>query len=324
MIKRGNINSELSNIFYEMADILEMQGVKWKPQAYRRVAKMLETHIDSIEKMYRKSGLKGLMEIQGIGENIAKKIEEYIKTGKIKAYIKLKKSVPFHINVLMQIPGMGPKKVKKLNKILNIKTISQLEKAAKQHKISKIQGFGLKSEQDILENIAITKGRGKEERVSLKKAQKIAKEILNNIKAKKEIMNMEIAGSLRRKRDTIRDIDIIASSKNPEKVIDAFTKIRGIKKILAKGLRKAIIIFGGMQADIRVFKPESYGAGLLYFTGSKNYNIELRKIAIKKGYKLNEYGLFDRKTGKMIAGKTEQEICRKLGAKYLSPEQREI
>jgi len=315
-------NQEIVNIFYEIADILEMQNIEWKPQAYRRAARILEAHADDIKKFYKKEGIEGLKELPGIGEGIAKKIVEFIKTGKVKEHEKLLKTIPSHINVLMKIPGMGPKKVKKLNKILNIKTVKELENAALSHKIAHVSGFGEKSEKDILESINLMKGS--QERIPLKKAEKIANEIIAKLKKIKEVENITAAGSIRRKKSTIRDIDIIVSSKNPAKVINAFTNIKGIQKVFAKGPRKAIIMIKSIQVDLRVFSPESWGAGLFYFTGNKSYNIEMRKIAIKKGYKLNEYGLFDKKTGKMIAGKTEEEICKKLGVKYLEPEKREI
>jgi DNA polymerase (family 10) len=315
-------NQEIAGIFFEMADILEMQNVQWKPRAYRQAARAIASLPEDIESVYRKGGIKLLEEIPGVGEGIAKKIIEFLKTGKIKEYEKLKKTVPSHINVLMKIPGMGSKKVKKLNKFLKIKTVSGLEKAARAHKIAKIPGFGEKSEQDILEGIALMrKSKG---RIPLKQAQIIANKIISQLRRLKEVQKIEAAGSLRRRKSTVRDIDIIASSDKPEKVIDAFTKLKNIQKVLAKGLRKATIALkSGVQADLRVFSPESYGAGLFYFTGSKDYNIDMRKIAIKKGYKLSEYGLFDKQTGRRIAGRTEKEICGKLGVKYLKPEQRE-
>lgn len=316
------MNAEIAAMFYEMANILQMQDVEWKPQAYRRAARAIEALIKDISEIYKKYGIKGLEDIQGVGENLAKKIEEFIKTGRIKEYERLKKTVPSHIDVLMKIPGMGPKKVEKLSKILNIKSVADLERAARTHKIAPLFGFGEKSEKDILENIALMKGA--KGRTPLKEAEKIANNIIQQLKRVKEIEKISAAGSLRRKKASVRDIDLIASSTKPVKVIDAFTKMKGIQKILAKGSRKAVIVLkSGVQADLRVFEPKSWGAGLFYNTGSKNFNIEIRKIAIKKGYKLNEYGLFDRKTGKMIAGKTEEEICRKLGVKFLKPEQRE-
>ncbi|MFH2028979.1 MAG: nucleotidyltransferase domain-containing protein, partial [Nanoarchaeota archaeon] len=272
---------------------------------------------------YKKGGLKALEDIPGIGEGIGKKIIEFLDTGHIKAYEELKKEVPSHINILMNIPRMGPKKVQRLNKVLNISTVEQLEKACKDHKISKLEGFGLKSEQDILEGIYMM--RSSKGKIHFKKAEKQANKMIAQLKRLKEVLNISKAGSLRRKKAFIRDIDIIVSSNNPEKVIDTFTKLKEVKTILAKGNKKAMAILkSGTQADLRVFSPDSYGAGLLYFTGSKNYNIELRKVAIKKGYKLNEYGLFNNQTGKKIAGITEKEVLKKLGVKFIKPEEREL
>jgi DNA polymerase (family 10) len=315
-------NQEIASIFYEMADILEMQNVQWKPRAYRQAARAIDSLTEDIENIYKKGGLKLLEEIPGVGEGIGKKIIEFIHTGKVKEHEKLKKQVPSHINVLLNIPGMGPQKVKKLNKLLKISTIAQLEEAARAHKIADIPGFGIKSEQDILEGIALmAKSKGA---IPLKQAEKTAAKIISELKKLKEVENISAAGSLRRKRPTVRDIDILVSSTNAKKIIESFTNLKEIQKVLAKGPTKATIVLkSGIQVDIRVLSPGSWGTGLLYFTGSKNYNIEMRKIAIKKGYKLSEYGLFDKQTGKMLAGKTEKEVCEKLGIKYLKPEQRE-
>ncbi len=315
-------NEELAAIFYEMADILEMQNVQWKPRAYRQAARAIESLSQNIKLLYKKGGLKLLEEIPGVGEGIGKKIVQYIEKGKIDKYEKLKSSIPSHINILMKVHGIGAKKVKKLNQLLKITTVEELEKVAREHKIASIPGFGEKSEQDILEGIALMKmSKGK---IPLKKAEKEADKIIAELKKLKETENTSAAGSLRRKKDFIRDIDILVSSEKPEKVIDAFTNLKNVKKVLAKGPTKATIILkSGIQSDLRVLPQRVWGAGLFYFTGSKNYNIEMRKIAIKKGYKLSEYGLFDKKTGRMLAGKTEDEICRKLGVKYLKPEQRE-
>ncbi len=313
-------NQEIAAIFFEMAEILEMKNVQWKPRAYRQAARAIESSKD-IETIYKKGGEKLLEEIPGVGEGIGTKIVEYIETGKIKEYEKLLKTIPSHINVLLKIPSMGPKKVKKLNEELKISNLAQLESAAKKHKIASLHGFGKKSEEDILEGLSLMKSsRGK---IVLKEAEKVAKGIINELKKLKEIRQISVAGSVRRKKVMIRDIDVIVSTVNPEKVIDAFVRLRDVKKVMAKGKTKAMIILkSGIQVDLRVFKPESWGAGLFYFTGSKNYNIEMRKTAINLGYKLNEYGVFDKKTNKLIAGKTEKEICQKLGVKYLNPEQR--
>ena len=315
-------NSELAAIFFEMAEILEMQNVQWKPRAYRQAGRGIESVPEPVEKIYSKGGLKLLKEIPGVGEHIAKKIEEYLKTGKIRSYERLKKEVPKHINVLLKIPGMGPKKVKKLNESLKIKTVAQLEKAALKHKIAKLPTFGEKSEQDILEGIYLMKkSKG---RVSLKVAESIARPIISRLKKMKEVLQINTAGSLRRKKATIGDIDILVSSRKPELIINNFVKIKNVDKVLNKGKTKATVVLKqGVQVDLRVVPPKSWGAASLYFIGSKGYNIAMRKVAIKKGFKLSEYGLFDKQTGKYVAGRTERGVCRKLGLKWVKPEERE-
>ena len=315
-------NQEIASLLFEMADILEMKDIAWKPRAYRQAARAIDALPEDIAIIYKKGGIKLLKEIPGIGEHIANKIIEFLETGKIKAHGQLKKQVPSSTHMLLKIIGMGPKKVKKLNKILNIKTVKQLEKAAKAHKIAKIPGFGSKSEQDILDGIILMKqSRG---RIPLKTAEKEAAKLIKKLKPLKETLKISTAGSLKRKKPTIGDIDLLVCSKKPEKIIEVFTKIKAIQKVLAKGSTKAsIVLKSGIQVDLRVLPPESWGSGLLYFIGSKNYNIELRKIAIKKGYKLNEYGLFDKQTGKRIAGKTEREVLKKIHVPYLTPGQRE-
>lgn len=313
-------NLQIAKIFYEMADILELQDVKWKPRAYRQAARSIEGMPQDIELMYKDGGLERLEEIPGVGEGIGEKIEEYLKTGNVKEHEKLKKEVPAHINVLMHIHSLGPKKVKKLNKELKIKTLDDLKKAAKEGKIRKIKDFGKKSEQDILDGIELVKNM--KDRVPYKKAKSAANKIIKKMKKVKEVKNIKAAGSLRRKKDTIGDIDLLVSSTKPQKAIGAFTDLSDIQKVLAEGPTKAMVILkSGIQADLRVLKPESWGAGLFYFTGSKNFDIKMRKIAMKKGYKLNEYGLFD-KDDKRIAGRTEEGICKKLGVELPKPEDR--
>ncbi len=313
-------NLEIARIFFEMAEILEMQNEPWKPQAYRRAAKSIDSLEEDVDEIYKKYGLKGLKEIPGVGENLAKKIVEFIKTGKIHAYEKLKASIPTKVSELMQIPGIGPKKIKKLYQILHIKNIKDLERALKQHKIAKLPGFGEKSEADILKGLAIKK----EKRRALEEVLPIAEHIINELKKSRVVKQISVAGSIRRRKATVRDIDILVTSKNPKKVMNIFTSMPEVSRVLAKGPTKsAVILKNGIQADVRVVPEKSYGAALMYFTGSKEYNIRMREIAIRKGFKLNEYGLFDRNTGKFVAGATEEEVYKKLGLKYLRPEERE-
>lgn len=315
-------NFKLAEIFNEMADILEMQNVEWKPRAYRQAARSLESLKEPVRDVFKRGGLKLIEDIPGVGEGIGKKIVEFLETGKVKEFERLKKAVPAHVDVLLKVPSLGPKKVKKLNAALNVSTVAQLEKAAKLHKIASLEGFGEQSEKDILASIELM--RSSKDRIPLKEAELVADKIISELNKLKEVKNVSAAGSLRRKKSSVRDVDIVVSSNEPDMVIDAFTKLNDVKKVLVKGSKKAIVILkSGIQVDIRVFHPDSWGAGLFYNTGSKNYNILMRREAIKYGWKLNEYGLFN-KEGRMLAGETEEEICRKLRVKFLKPEEREM
>ena len=311
-------NLALAQIFYEMADIYEMKGVLWKPRAYRTAAKAIETMPTDVEVFYRK---KALREIPGVGEGIEEKIIEFLKTGRIKEHQKLVKAVPRHMFVLMHVPGIGPKKAMKLHKKLRISSVKELEQACKSHRIKKLAGFGETSEKDILEGIELMK-EGFGGRIPLRQAEMLGRRIVSRLKKSRHVLKISAAGSLRRKKARVRDIDIIVSTRNPGKVIEAYTRMPNVKKVLAKGARKATVVLkSGVQSDIRVFPPEQWGSGLLYFTGSKAFNIKMRMVAIKKGFKLNEYGLFKGK--KQAAGRTEEEVFKKLGMKFVKPENRE-
>lgn len=315
------MNIDIANIFYEIADILEYKKIKWKPQAYRRAAKSLINLNEEVDKIYRKGGKKALEEIPGVGEGLAKKIEEYIKTKKIGEYFRVKGFLPSHLIEISKIPGLGVKRAQKLYEKLGIKNIKELKEAVKKHKISKLESFGEKSERNIAEALDVYKEQT--QRRPLKEILPIAEKIKKRLEKLKDVKRTDVAGSIRRKKETIRDIDILVLSKNPGLAIEYFTKMKEVKKVLAKGPTKAAILLNlNIEADVRVVDEKSYGAALLYFTGSKEFNIRLRKIAIKKGYKLSEYGLFDRKTGKYICGKTEEEIFKKLNMKYIIPQNR--
>ena len=314
------INQELAKIFYEIAEYLEMQGVSFKPYAYQKAALTLETLEESAEDIYHKDGLKGLEKIPGVGESIALKMEEYLKTGKIKYYQKLKKQTPVKIDELTAIEGMGPQKIKILYEKLKIKDLKDLEKAAQSHKIAPLFGFGEKTEKNILEGIKFLK-RSKG-RFLLGEILPIAKEIYQKLENLKEVEKVDMAGSLRRRQETIGDVDFLVISENPKKVMDFFVSLPGVIKVWGKGMTKASVrMSNGFDMDIRVVPKNSYGAALQYFTGSKDHNIVVRKIAMEKGLKLSEYGLF--RGSKMIAGKTEEEIYKALGMNWISPEMRE-
>jgi len=313
-------NKEIADMFFEMADILEMQGIDWKPNAYRKAARAIETLSEPIEKMYAQGGIRALMGIPGVGQSLASKIEEFLKTGKMKEFNQIVKKIPKGVEEMMHVPGLGPKKVMKLYKKLKIISLSQLESAAKAGKLKKLEGFGAKSEQDVLRGLGILK-QGKE-RALLGIALPMAREFAERLSEVDGVKKAEPAGSLRRMRETVGDIDILVISSKPAKVMDFFTKMPEVQTVLAKGTTKTTVILkDGIQSDVRVLDEKSFGAALQYFTGNKDHNVSLRQMAIKKGFKLSEYGLF--KKERYVCGRTEKELYTKLGLPYIEPELRE-
>lgn len=313
-------NTLVAELLRSIAQLLEIKGeLVFKIRAYEKAALVIENLDDDIEKIWKQGKLD---DIPSVGKGIAKKISDYLKNGESAYYEKLKKQVPIDMEELGKVSGLGPKTIMKLYKQLNVKNIKDLQKAAKQGKVQKIEGLGFVVEENILKSIKFAKSTGK--RFVLGSALDIAEEIKSKLKKLKEVNKIEITGSLRRRKETIGDIDILITSKNPKKVMDFFAQMKDVKDILAKGPTKSSVrLKKGIQVDLRVIQEKSYGAALLYFTGSKQHNINLRKIAIKKGMKLSEYGIFAKKTNKMIAGKTEKECYKKLGLQYIKPELRE-
>ncbi len=314
------VNRELAKIFNSMAVYLEMDEIPFKPQAYEKAALAIEAMEENTAKVFKKGGLKALEEIPGVGKGIAEKIAEYLKTGKIGEYETLKKKMPVDLDELIRVEGIGPKKIKVLYKKLGIKNIDDLEKAAKENKIAPLFGFGKKTEKNILEGIEfVRRGHG---RFLLGKILPIAEEIKKMIANFKNVEKVDYCGSIRRMKEAVGDVDFLVVSKKPERVMDFFVKLPGVEKVWGKGKTKASVrMKNGFDMDIRVIPPKSYGAALQYFTGSKEHNIALRKIAIDKGFKLSEYGLF--RGSKMIAARTEKEIYEKLGIIWIPPEIRE-
>ena len=317
-------NKEIADMFNEIAAMLsidESPNTKFEIRAYQKAALTIGTLQEAIEDIYKEGGLDALMELPGIGKGLAAKIEEYIKTGKIKKYDELKKKYPIDIKQLTSIAGVGAKKAAKLYKELKVKDISTLKKAIDQHRIAKLEGFGARSEEAMGKGITLleaSKGR-----LLLGDALPMAEEIVSQLKKSKLVDRVVIAGSARRMRETVGDLDILALSDQGDEVIDLFTKLPEVSNIVVKGPTKATVwLKMGISCDLRVIAPESFGAALQYFTGNKDHNIQVRKIAISKGYKLNEYGLFDKKN-KIIPTKNEEEIYGKLGMQYMPPEMRE-
>lgn len=306
---------ELARILYEIADLLEIKEVNFKPRAYRKAAQNIESLSDDLEDLYKKGELE---DIPGVGKSIAEKIEEFLETGEVKKLDELREETPVDINSLISVESLGPKKIKKLYEELDIKNLDDLEKAAKEEKIRGLEGFGKKTEENILDNIGFA--RKSKKRFFLGYVLPEAKDIVS--KLKEYVERIEIAGSLRRKKETIGDLDILAVAEKNMEAMDAFVNMDNVKKVIAKGETKSSVrLYGGVQVDLRIVENQSFGSALQYFTGSKSHNIEVRKIALKKDYKLNEYGLF--KGEKQIAGETEEEVYDSLGMSWIPPELRE-
>jgi DNA polymerase (family 10) len=313
------VNQKLAKIFYEMAEFLEMEDVAFKPRAYQKAAHSLEGLARDAEEIYNRGGLKALEKIAGVGKGIAQRIEEYLKTGKIKDYENLKKKIPVDINELTAIEGVGPKLVKLFYKSLKIRNIDQLEKAARSGSLASLPRVGEKLQQKILNGIEFYKKSHK--RFLLGAIYPLAREIEKRLRKLKGVKEVAISGSFRRRKETIGDLDILVSSSSAKVVADYFVSMPGVEHVYGRGLKKSMVrLRGGLDADLRVVKAGSFGSALQYFTGNKAHNIKLRKIAIKKGYKLNEYGLF--KEGRRIGGRTEKEIYKKLGLQFIAPELR--
>ena len=309
-------NLEVAKLLYNIADILELQDVQWKPQAYRKAAQAIESLGDDIAEINKQGKLE---QISGVGKHIAEKITEFLETGKLKYYEQLKKQVKVDIEGLNEVPSLGPKKIKILYKKLGIKTVKDLEKAIKNKKIQKLEGFGEKTEKSLFEGIELLRNRPK--RFLYVQALPVVKEITEILKEQTFVQKVEIAGSFRRGKETIGDLDFLVISSQPEKVMKIFTSLPDVKKVLAKGLTKcSVILSNGMQVDLRVVQAKEFGSALLYFIGNKEHNVALRKFALKKGYSLSEYGLFTVKDKKWVAGRTEGEVYEKLKLQYIPPE----
>jgi DNA polymerase (family 10) len=311
-------NSDLGRIFRDIANILEIKGDNpFRIRAYERASQNIEALSEDIESYARQDRLR---EIPGIGEDLSNKIREFLRTDKIKMYEDLKKATPEGLLDLLNIPSVGPKTAKLLYQELKIKNIADLGRAIKKNKLAGIFGIKEKTVENISKGIELLK-RGRE-RMPLAQAMQAAEEFVSALKKAAPVKKVSVGGSLRRQKETVRDIDILVISDNPQKVMGVFVRLPQVAQVLAKGETKSSVrTKDDVQLDCRVVEEKSFGAALLYFTGSKNFNIKLRQIAIRKGLKLNEYGIFRNK--RFIAGRREEEIFKTLGLVYVEPELRE-
>ena len=312
-------NTDIEEIFKEVADLLELQDANpFRVRAYRNAARTIASLPYSIIDLVEKD--KDLTELPGIGEDLADKIREICRTGTLKFLKKLESEEGGSLHTLMGIPGLGPKKVKVLHQTLGIETLQELAEAAQQGKIGTVQGFGEKSEANILKELNRLKERSG--RTPYPVAQQLAEPLIKYLKQQQGLKQIKIAGSFRRCRETVGDLDILASCKRGTDLITHFVHYEEVDDVISEGkTRSTVILKSGLQVDLRVIPAVSWGAGLFYFTGSKAHNIAIRKLALKKGLKVNEYGVF--KNDKRIAGKSEEEMYAQVGLPYIVPELRE-
>ena len=298
----------------------EDPNVQFRARAYYRAADTIASLQENVTDIYVRYGMDGLLEIPSVGKAIASKIEEYLKRGKIKQLEELKSKVPIDIDELYGIEGIGPKTMKMFYDKLQIRTLADLEKAVTEGKLKTLPGFTKKKEQDIFKQIEFFK-RGKG-RLIIGEVYPLVKQIEKRLQLITGVKNAIAAGAIRRMKETIGDIDYLVTANDPKQVIDFFVKMPEVEEILGMGQAKAFVkLASGIDADLLVVPEESWGAALQYFTGSKEHSVQLRKIAISKGLRLNEWGIF--KGDRRIAGATEEEVYNTLGLQWIPPEMRE-
>lgn len=318
-------NRKIASIFRDIADILEIKDENiFRIRAYRTAASRVEGLSRELSEMYAEApGL--ISSIPGIGRDLADKIAEMVTTGHLEFYSRLAGEFPPGFLELLSISGLGPKKLKKLSSALGVKNIDDLEKACRAGHVRGIEGFGEKTENKMLSEIA--RVRRNEGRLTADKAGELADQMISYISEGRNVKKAQKAGSLRRGTETVGDIDILAVAKDPRLAAERFVSFPGVEEVIARGETKCSVkVSGACQADLRLVDEGAYGAALVYFTGSKQHNIKLRNIAKKKKYKLNEYGVFSvTRSGreKFLAGRTEEEVYAKLGLEWIPPEMRE-
>lgn len=325
-------NAEVAEILEEFADLLDAKDVEYKPRSYRRAAENVYDYPVAIEELAR-DGPNSVQEIEGVGEAIASKIVEYVESGHIEELDELREELPVRMDELTAVEGVGPKSVGSLFSALGITTLEELEEAANAGEIQSVEGFGEKSEANIREHIPFAKEAQRRE--LLGHGRPVADEVLSYLDDVSAVARVEVAGSIRRWRPTIGDIDILAATEKPTEVVEAFTSWERIDRVTQAGETKASVRARGIQIDIRVVHPDEWGAALQYFTGSKDHNVRLRNRAIARDLKMNEYGVFDvtdispeeressQRVGTRIAGENESGMYEALSLPWIPPELRE-
>jgi DNA polymerase (family 10) len=316
----GVENIDIARMFDEIADVLELKNDNpFRIRSYRRGAGVVRDLPEDVRTLLAAGTLE---EVPGIGKSLAEKIEEIVRTGTCKSCEEIKKDPNYPLLELLTIPGIGPKLVVRLNKELGVRTIGDLQEAAKAGKIRSLERMGEKLEEKILRGIEQHLAHGG--RTKLNEALSYAESIIRVLGRVKGVSRIDMAGSLRRAKETIGDIDLLVISESSEKIMAAFTGMNTVKEILAQGdTKSSVVLESGIQVDLRILPKASYGAALHYFTGSKDHNIIMRDRGKRMGLKINEYGVFDAKTEKFLMGKDEEEVFRSVGLPYIPPEIRE-
>ncbi len=313
-------NIDYARVFEEIADLLEIQGANpFRVRAYRNGARTLETLSQPIESLLKDEKAR-LEDLPAIGKDLAAKIRELYETGKLESLEELKEEVPGTLIEIMNIPGLGPKRARQLWEGLKISTLAELEEAARDGRLDELPGFGKTLESRILKGIEDLKARG--QRFKLSDADTYVRPLLDHLKESKGLVDLEVAGSYRRRCETVGDIDLLATTADGTSVMDDFVGYSEVSDLLAKGSTKSSVrLRGGLQVDLRLVDRESYGAAMVYFTGSKAHNIVIRGIGRERGLKINEYGVFE--GDKLICGATEAEVFQSIDLPWIPPELRE-
>jgi DNA polymerase (family 10) len=314
-----SLNAKVANQLYQIGEILAIKGDRFRSRAYNMAAQRITSLTENVNTIADRGELE---KIPGVGKSIAMNIEEIIETGQSIILDELRNSLPKGVLQMIEVEGIGPKIAMRLNNELEITNLQELELAAKNKKIRKLKGFGAKKEENILK--AINEYRNRSTRFLLGEVLPIIQGIISFMKDNPYVRRVEVAGSARRRKETVGDLDVLVSCSNPEEVTEYFVSMPPIVRVLGKGPTKSTVVLENMlQVDLRVISPESYGAALQYFTGSKEHNVKLRTIGVKAGFKLNEYGLFRRDNDELVAAEDEAEIYERLGMQWIPPELRE-
>jgi len=317
----------IARLLEEFADLLEAKGVEYKPRAYRRAAENVRDHPGSVADLAA-GGRDAVAEVEGVGDAISAKVVEYVETGTVEELEELREELPVEMGALTSVEGVGPKTVGTLYEALGVRTLDDLESAARAGEIREVEGFGAKTEENILEGIAFARrARGRSLLSEARPRGEAVREYLAGLVAVEEC---ELAGSIRRWRPTVGDVDVLAASEDGEAVVDAFTGWPEAGTVIEAGTGKASVRASGVRVDLRVVDPSEFGAALQYFTGSKDHNVRLRNRTIDRGLKMNEYGVFDvpegaegERAGERLAGETEASMYDALDLQWIPPELRE-